>query len=226
MLGNNTQKHKKTTLFSKFLVFCVIFFSTRGSDIANSPIALFSISLFIVLYSYLIGIKFSSVFFNLIIILLLYFTLLFIKFNEFTPLFYARTLSTFLIGYVVVFLTKGKFISIFIKIVSSLSVVSIPFFILGIFSHSLLFWIGDNLSESLFLDSQLSSQIDYRNFLIYTIRPIEERFRNPGFMWEPGAFSVICSIALYFNLGISFNLFLPSVYFDRVIFLAIGFYGR
>jgi len=200
MLGNNTQKYQKGSFFLRFLVFCVIVFSTRASDLANSPIALLSICLFIVIYSYLIGNKFSSVFFNLIIILLLYFTLLFLKFKEFTPLFYARILAIFVLGYAVVFFTKEKFILIYGKIVSFLALVSLPFFILGIYSHPLLYRIGANLSEALFLDSQLSTQIDYRHFLIFTVRPIEEKFRNSGFMWEPGGFSVVCCIALYFNL--------------------------
>ena len=203
MLNSNTLTPKVNKSISNVLVIFVIYFSTKGSDLANNPIASLSISLLFIFYTYYVGIKFPKTFYYLISSLWLYFTLLFIKFNEFTPLFYSRVFSIFVLGYIALFLTKDRFIPIYIKIVTYLSFVSVVFYILGIYSYSTLFSIGDFLSNSLLLKSELSSQIEYRNLLIYTIRPFEERFRNSGFMWEPGSFSVVIGLALYLNLALS-----------------------
>lgn len=190
----------RPTLVQYVLVVITIFFSTRASNLANSPIALLIVDFLIISYCYLKRIRFSKYFYLLIIVILVYCLLIFLKFQIFTPLFYIRVLSLFMTGFIVLYLVNVNFIPIFVKVVYFVSILGLPFYFLGFFYYYPLLNFARFLSDIFSLNSNLSLEIDYSNFLIYTVRPYEERFRNSGFMWEPGAFGVITCIALYFNL--------------------------
>ena len=83
---------------------------------------------------------------------------------------------------------KENFFPYFVQVVFIGAAISIPLFIIQLINFNFLYQInsilaGNNISNSFF----------------FTMVPIHE-IRNCGFMWEPGAFSAVVTLALYIHI--------------------------
>lgn len=137
----------------------------------------------------------------------IYFIALTIKFGEFHPRFYAIYLIYFIIAYVSLNVFKLTIFIYYENILYYLCIISLMFWvILLIFPYQFA-----NLLHSISLEP--GSPNVHSNILIYTISDYADSvlnanfsigpiriFRNAGFAWEPGAFSVLINLAIFFNL--------------------------
>lgn len=177
----------------------VVLFSTRGNDLVNEPIALTIAFTFIFLVALFRRVPFGKNFALILSVLVIFYVAYYLKFGEFTPGFYMRYLSTILMIYIVIKMFQQETLFRIEKVVFILTLISFPIYFFGFFNHAVLFDIIKSLQSSINLTTGLDEKIDYGNIFIYTVRPYEERFRNSGYMWEPGPFGIMSALFLMVN---------------------------
>lgn len=160
-------------------------------------------------------IQFSKNFIYLLIAFLFYFTLLTIKFQEFHPRFLGIYLTSFFIAFGAITLLRNRIFSLYHDVVYYLCIISIIFWSIQQIIPEYLSFLFQFLSFS-----EPGSINVESNIIFYTINSPEftegsykidfgsiSLFRNSGFAWEPGAFSVFINLAIFINLIITnFNI--------------------
>lgn len=132
-----------------------------------------------------------------------------LKFGEFHPHFFGINVIKFTIAYVVISSLRIRFFTIYEQILFYLSLIALVFWILhnvipGPFTDFL-------RNFEVFKQNEPDGSTDF-NAIVYTISNYDvvsdhiarfgslEVYRNSGFAWEPGAFSVFLNIAILINL--------------------------
>ncbi len=150
-------------------------------------------------------IVFNSQFYLLIFFYFAYFIAITIKFGEFRPTIFMNYIFIFFMVYTIVKALKKNLFIIYEKVLYVLSIIGLALWgfqvILG---GDTLFSIISHL-PNISTFSNVSSQ--GLNIIIYSIQPSISSMvhgvpipRNCGYAWEPGAFAVFISLAIYINL--------------------------
>lgn len=213
---NFRKASKKITYFEYLYVFILIIYAGRASTfvLANSvsdnligfflPLIL-SIILFIEHQ-----LSLDKQFFKIAAGVILYLICLTIKYHEFYPSLFFRYLSLFFIVFTIIRAFGFSFFFIYEKLIYYLAIVSLFFWgiqtVLG----------GDGLLNILskipgiHTFSNVTGEPGGVNIVIYTVQVSASSLldtipipRNCGFGWEPGAFGVYLSLALFINLFIT-----------------------
>ncbi|MCA0430161.1 MAG: O-antigen ligase family protein [Bacteroidetes bacterium] len=124
--------------------------------------------------------------------------LLFGGFNLRTPL---GTMTRLLLAYLVIELTRFKFLTVYVNLIYFLSLISFIFyfcsFIPGFFNF--FYNTSPNILPQLFSGEE-GFYKESPNIIIYNFHQASFNMgRNPGPFWEPGAFAVFISLALILN---------------------------
>jgi len=200
--------------FDYFAVFIIIFYAGKASVFVQAldswnhpigfalPIATFAVAVFIK------NVSFNHRFWLMIGGFTLYIIASTIKFGELHPRFYMNIIIFITIAYIAIAAFQYRFLLIYENILYYLCIIGI------------VLWVGINASPAV-IDVlrifEFSTQefkpgnIDY-NLIVYTVNDYDfipqyildfggfQLYRNSGFAWEPGAFSVYICIAIFFHL--------------------------
>jgi hypothetical protein len=185
----------KKNIIDYFFVFSILIFSSAASVASKADellICAVIISCFLNIKNNKIQytnkiLKISCVF---LIILFVYY----IKNTEVDLTTWLGFYFRILLAYNVVNLTKGLFTFYLIKLMYLLCIISIVLFSLQLIEFDQLF----RLNNFFGLEAQRGLTSN-SNSLIFNMVDIH-RYRNSGFMWEPGAFSAIIIFTLFFSL--------------------------
>lgn len=166
--------------------------------------------LFICSITFFYGIKnkirLNKAFYMLAISFLIYSVALTIKFREVHPRFVGIYLISFWIAYITIATLKSRFFIIFEEIMYYLCIISLFFWSLQQLNPDQL----SDLIDSIAFSEPGSINVK-GNIIFYTINDVTvvadyvmnfgsiNLFRNSGFAWEPGAFAVFITLALYVN---------------------------
>ena len=207
-------KKNLLTFFDYFAVFILIFYAGKATvfvqaiDSWNHPIGLFlPLATFGILF-FIKKVRFNSRFWLMVTGFTLYIIASTIKFGELHPRFFLINIIYIVIVYIAVAAFQYRFLVLYENILYYLSIIGI------------VLWVGINASPAVidFLRNfEFSTQeirpgnIDY-NLIVFTVNDYTfipqyilnfggvQLYRNAGFAWEPGAFSVYVSIAILFHL--------------------------
>ena len=108
-------------------------------------------------------------------------------------------------GYLTIKIVGPYFFNYFEDVVYKLSIISLPLFIIQYFMPLEMYkwnsFLEPVVSAPIFMDMKASS-----NSILFTVNASAFN-RNAGFMWEPGGFGAILSLAMAFNLILNqFNI--------------------
>ncbi len=216
MENNQILSNKKSiTLLEYFAVFIIIFYAGNASLFVKSfenwdnIIGLMLPVVTIATLGLIKGVRFNHKFLLLMIGYLLYSVASTIKFGEVHPRFIGINILKFTIAYVLISSLRTRFFSIFENILFYLSVIAILFWIL----HNTVPDAFVSFLEKIEFSTQGEEKGSIRmNAIVFTISNYDivtdhianfgsvQIFRNSGFAWEPGAFSVYLNIAILFNM--------------------------
>jgi len=185
----------------------------RSLNTWEDIVGLLFICLFTLFYSIKDKIRLNKSFYFLVLSFLIYGLASTVKFGEVHPRFVSVYIISFWIAYICITSLKFRFFIIYEKIVYYLCIISLFFWlILQLIPDQL-----NNLINSLAFSEPGSSNVK-SNIIFYTINDVTvvadyvinfgsiNLFRNSGFAWEPGAFSVFIVLALYIHfIKIKFN---------------------
>ena len=174
------------------LIVSLLLFSSNASWIAKSDVALSFVAMYSVVinlfknknHAYILGLVKSTCVIVSLIVIYNYINGK-IDLYSWIGLFIKYILSYSTINY-----CNSKFESYFIKIVCTLSVISMFLYIFQLFNFKLLY----NLNDFFGMPSNRGLNPN-SNSLIFNMIDIHS-IRNCGFMWEPGAFAAVLIIAL------------------------------
>ncbi len=200
--------------FDYFVVFIVIFYAGKATAFVQSidswnnliglllPIVIFTIVVF------LKNVHFNHRYLLVILGFTLYFIASTVKFGELHPRFYMITVIHITMAYITIAAFQYRFFILYENILYYLCIIGI------------VMWVGLNLNPGFFIDffrkfefsyqENAPGNIDY-NMIVYTVNNYNvipqyilefggfRIFRNSGFAWEPGAFSVYITIAILFH---------------------------
>lgn len=197
------ENYKNKKRFSIILIFLLVFCSSRASAIFNLPefiriCSLFSLVLYLV-YSNFKNIKY------LVLIFLIYISLFALQYFIFNKkdINLTGTINIFfniIFGFCVINFVGDKFKMYFTNLIYYLALISIIFFIFQIIIPDPFFKFNRILQD--YFPSLDIFGKSYSNSIIFTFRS-PHWFRNCGFMWEPGGYGAILSIALFLSLQLS-----------------------
>jgi len=150
-------------------------------------------------------IVFNSQFYLLIFFYFAYFIAVTVKFGEFRPTIFLNYIFIFFTVYAIVKSLKTNMFIIYEKVLYVFSIVGLLLWgVQTLLGGDTLFSIINHL-PNLSTFSNVSSQ--GLNIIIYSIQPSISSMvhgvpipRNCGYAWEPGAFAVFISLAIYINL--------------------------
>ncbi len=150
-------------------------------------------------------IVFNSQFYLLIFFYFAYFIAVTVKFGEFRPTIFLNYIFIFFTVYAIVKSLKTNLFIIYEKVLYVFSIVGLLLWgVQTLLGGDTLFSIINHL-PNLSTFSNVSSQ--GLNIIIYSIQPSISSMvhgvpipRNCGYAWEPGAFAVFISLAIYINL--------------------------
>lgn len=115
---------------------------------------------------------------------------------------------------VIISLLRDKFLEYFIKLLYYSAIISLLFYLLLLIDFKLVYNLLKSVQNMFDNNSLKYDGYYYANIFIYSINHTDGLIRNCGFMWEPGPFSVVLSIALFFNLILNdFKLEKKSIIF-------------
>lgn len=135
-----------------------------------------------------------------------------IKFKTVDILFIAYHFSLIVTAFFVISTLRAKFFEYYEKIVYRLAILSLVLFAVQIIYEPLLVLLAKAVEKLLFIPSSEK----YATMVIYTINHNNTPgFRNCGFAWEPGPYSVFLTIAVFSRFLIN------GIKFDKHIILLI-----
>ena len=208
-------KDKSLVYLEYTVVFIIIFIAGSASVFArsfetwNNLLGLIIPVAAVAVLGLVKGVSFNHRYLLLMIGYLLYTVASTIKFGEIHPHFFGVNVIKFTIAYVVMASLRTRFFAIYENILFYLALIA------------LFFWVLHNAIPGTFVEFlrnfEFSTQGEVRgstdfNAVVYTVSNYDivpdhlanfggfQIFRNSGFAWEPGAFSVFINLAILFNL--------------------------
>jgi|GEM_PF-2700992 len=180
------------------LVFVLIHMSSGASVIALSDVALSLFTGLTIALAVVKRVRLDKHFYTFVYI---YICLAFFYMMQFGWLNYTATLRLFLkilYAYLTIKIVGVRFLNLTEDIIGKLAIISVPLFAIQYVAPDLMSQIN-NVSEFIIPQVYKGPGVDYSNSIVYTVNPwgID---RNSGFMWEPGAFAGMLSVALFLNL--------------------------
>ncbi|MCE1189610.1 MAG: hypothetical protein LWX56_10780 [Ignavibacteria bacterium] len=91
---------------------------------------------------------------------------------------------------------KGRFFELYEDVVYKLSLIGIPLFIIQVIYPSMYSSVLWGFNQS----TDLRASVGIWNFYVFTVHTNLEYPRFAGFMWEPGAYGWVVSLAIMFNM--------------------------
>lgn len=190
-------------IVSKYLKYLyllvVIHFSGLGSLWYRSSQALYVLfGLTVAVFIYY-RINISKKLLLVIAIWFLYNFIMFIAFGRLRGLFIGNYLTIILISFLLVKLYGNSLGVVYAKIIFYFALISIPFWIWANIHPSSLVSVMRSFN---FSHGYLSRRM-YLHSIVYTFVALSPAspVRNYGFCWEPGPFSIILAVALYFTIN-------------------------
>lgn len=197
--------------YDYFVVFIIIFYAGKATVFTQAieswihPVGLLLPVLTFTLLIFIKPINFNVRFWLMIIGFTLYFIASSIKFGELHPRFYLINIMYITMAYMTIAAFQYRFFILYEDILYYLCIIAI------------VFWLGLNISPTVFIEflrifefsTQQPGSIDY-NTIVFTVSDYDvipqyilnfggmNIYRNSGFAWEPGAFSVYIAIAILF----------------------------
>lgn len=199
MTNNNnlskTERKRRNTDY--LLVLLLMLFSSNANVYAKDPIYTI-IPIFISLIVFFIRNKRVTKKAGIVyFVFALYILAYFIKWGGvFDPLFSFRFFGYIALSHLVLSNVGKKFFKIFEDLTYFFAAVSIPLMIIQSFAYSFLYSTLRSLQAIMHIPLY---DMEYVNVLFYTMN--KGVWRNCGFMWEPGGFATILSIAIIINLA-------------------------
>ncbi|MFY0698224.1 hypothetical protein A8B79_10350 [Balneola sp. EhC07] len=190
-------KFKFSSVLNSFYFLTILFFSGYATSFYRSTKGLAFILVLSVTVFLLNRIKIRKDFFVLIILWTLYCSFTMLVYDDLFFGFYLRHLSYFLAGYVLLCLFKENFTRKYETALYYLAIISLFFWAWQLISYQSLYSFMQVFDIGNFESTQ--SGTSSKNVLVYTIH-YNHIFRNCGFTWEPGPFSIFLCLALYFNI--------------------------
>jgi len=185
-----------------YFVMVLLLFASSGANIVTLGrfnIAYIAVGCFI--YLKLLGQKISINFIKILFFWLFYNFLYLIQFQDIAYYFILRISSSILLALLTLSILKENFIIIYEKVVYYFSIISLFFFSLQVLSFNTVYRSLKAIQGFLNLYNPIYDGEYFVNIFIYTINSDIGNYRNCGFMWEPGPFSVILGLALAFRLS-------------------------
>lgn len=185
----------KVRLINMYVItFMLIVLSSRASTVAKSDITLIVLGF----YSFILNIFQRNIQHYIMTIckitafFIAFVFIYFIKNNQIDAYtwigFYTKTIFAFN----AVHYCKDNFLPVFIKLVYWLCLISLPLFAFQLISFDTLFPLNN-----LFGAPSTRGLEPNSNSILFNLQTIH-KFRNSGFMWEPGAFAAVIVLALLF----------------------------
>jgi hypothetical protein len=175
--------------------------SSGASVIALSDVAISVFTGLTILIAYFKRVKIDKHFFTFTFIFV---SLAFFYMMQFGWLNFTASLRLFLkvlYAYLTIKIVGPSFLSSVEDVIGKLAIISVPLFIVQYFAPDLMMQIN-NLSEYIIPQVFKGPEVDYSNSIIFTVNPWGLE-RNSGFMWEPGAFAAMLSVAIFLNMMIN-----------------------
>jgi hypothetical protein len=174
--------------------------SSAASVIALSDIALGLFSVATIILFTLGRYRFDRVFLVFTWAYLLISIGYFMKFGWINFTASARIYLKVLYAYMTIKIIGNYFFHYFIDVVAKLALISLPLFAIQYFlPDQMMHWNG--FMEPI-VPQVFKGGADYSNSFLFTVNPWALD-RNSGFMWEPGAFAAVLSVAMFLNLVVN-----------------------
>jgi len=186
---------KVKKIIEYFSVILVILFTSSASTASRSDIFLVFSLIFIGIISWMrlktrLIVSVSKFLFYFIILLITYY----LKNREIDYYTWIGVFCKLLLAYFTVLYSKENFVDNFIKVILVGVLISFLMFSLQLFDYKTFFNINNIFGTDAARDGldPISSSIVFNTIEIH-------KFRNSGFMWEPGAFAAVMIFALTFS---------------------------
>jgi len=180
-----------------YTLFLIGFFITASANAITVSNAFLVFAFFLTAYIFLSrGYEIDIAFVYFVIAYLAMTVIYYIKFGyiDFRTF---RALIRAIYAYFLIKMIWKKFIPYFTKTVYVLAIISIPLYFLQLYDYQMMKNIIGILEHNIpFMDYREGW---YENLLIFTTHDFG-RFRNSGFAWEPKAFGIFLSLAMFFRL--------------------------
>ena len=199
-----TKKNGKLDFLDIFSVAFILYIAAGATAFARSfqtwenPLALIIPIIISIRFLYKYKVIINKYFVSLIFFFLIYFIFLTIKFNEIHYKFLFIYPISFFIAYSIIMALKLKFFIIYEKLLIYLCVIAMFFWIIQIFIPEQLTNFLKNLTLLEPYKDIIKAQIGVYTIIVEGVDSYLPR--NSGFAWEPGAFSVFISFAIFVNL--------------------------
>lgn len=183
----------------------VFLFSSKANEIVNSYVITVLVSIVFLYFSFISNHNNVTGFLKIFSVFMLFFMYSVIIYQAFFPGFLISFFNNFALSFCAISLLKDKFFDSFVKLITFLSILSLPFFILQCINFETTFNLVSILQKGIGLPINKSAYEGqyYSNIIFYTINTsFSENYyfaRNCGFMFEPGPFGAIIIIAMFFD---------------------------
>ena len=188
---------KEKNILHWIMMFVLIHMSSGASTIALSDLALAIFSVATLVLFLMRKLRFDKPFlvFTWIYIVILAFYFMNFGWVNFTASI--RIYLKIIYAYATIKIVGYYFFQYFSDIVAKLAMISLPLFLIQYFlPDQMMAWNG---FLEFIIPQVPKGGYEYANSLVFTVNPWGLE-RNSGFMWEPGAFAAMLSVAMFINL--------------------------